>query len=604
MIISNIPNNRWNRPEEATLNLRDGQVLLGKVNKIYPNNRAEVQIGNHRFIAEIESPLAVGERYLFQVNLQRSDLVHLRVMGTSLGEMKSENIMSLLKQLNVNINDISVTFIKTLMKERVPFTPRELIEALQLLDRIGSSKNVQSMVKQMLHHKLPMNEEVLQALLSFNNRTISDAIRQTLQNLNNLPSSGPIVKLQSLLQNIVQPMTAENFSNLHEQTFRPILESIQLLYGQHLGQTADVIERLILGQSTQMEQTKEQFVQLLLKALEQQGRQPAFRESMEQIISQYKLLQPRADQLLAQFNLSQGRTSMTDTDFSRLKNVMEQELLPLLTHNDQRTVQRFLSENNSSNINMLRSLLQSFSSNPFYSLMMEILLASESNLEERTDGIQKQFLLHVQQLLQTLGNNHEAVLKQLPHQQEHMPANITNVQETIKSLLLQITQQDDRGSVEQIQQLLHFINGLQLQSKIEQNILQMHLQVPGKRLGLPKDLFVQFEGRKTKEDQLDTEFCRILFFLTLQHIDETIIDMNIQKRVITITVYNKYNDKLGNLAQSFKPTLQEGLNRLDYHLSNLRFKPLADEATEKQKPNSNQKELNKQHHQEGFDLFI
>src|SRR5699024_8654673 len=143
---------------------------------------------------------------------------------------------------------------------------------------------------------------------------------------------------------------------------------------------------------------------------------------------------------------------------------------------------------------------------------------------------------------------------------------------------------------------------LQLQTRAENNLLHAHLQLPGEKIGLPDDLFIKFEGRKTKDDKIDTEFCRILFFLNLHHIEETIIDMNIQKRVITITIYNDYDERLANQMSQYRELLNEGLEQLNYRLSNVRFKPL-EEKNNISETNQDTKQAPPTS-QEGFDLRI
>ena len=42
-----------------------------------------------------------------------------------------------------------------------------------------------------------------------------------------------------------------------------------------------------------------------------------------------------------------------------------------------------------------------------------------------------------------------------------------------------------------------------------------------------------------KEDgKIDADFARILFYLELESIEKTIIDMQVQNRVVTVTVFN------------------------------------------------------------------
>src|SRR5699024_1968337 len=111
-------------------------------------------------------------------------------------------------------------------------------------------------------------------------------------------------------------------------------------------------------------------------------------------------------------------------------------------------------------------------------------------------------------------------------------------QQTIKSLLLQMMQSNSQMN-EKLMPFIHLINGLQLQSVHEtQNMIQATIQLPGEKFILPKDLYFQFEGKKTEDGKLDPDHCRILFVLQLQHLDETIIDMFIQKRIVSLTIYN------------------------------------------------------------------
>lgn len=49
------------------VSLKNGQILIGKVNKVFPDQTAEVQIGHQKMIANLEIPLRSGEMYWFQV---------------------------------------------------------------------------------------------------------------------------------------------------------------------------------------------------------------------------------------------------------------------------------------------------------------------------------------------------------------------------------------------------------------------------------------------------------------------------------------------------------------------------------------------------------
>src|SRR5690606_27723038 len=122
-------------------------------------------------------------------------------------------------------------------------------------------------------------------------------------------------------------------------------------------------------------------------------------------------------------------------------------------------------------------------------------------------SIQGQFLMYVDQFINTIGLTDEYILKNnVSEQQSHL--------HTIKTLLLQMIQDTPSQTSEKVHSLLHFINGMQIQSLQESNqMLIATLKLPGEKFALNKDIFMQFEGRKTPEGKLDPEFCRVLFIL-------------------------------------------------------------------------------------------
>src|SRR5699024_12202729 len=86
--------------------------------------------------------------------------------------------------------------------------------------------------------------------------------------------------------------------------------------------------------------------------------------------------------------------------------------------------------------------------------------------------------------------------------------------QTVKSILIQMIQQDDSVGNERVQQLLHYINGLQLQSVQEVgSFIQANLVIPGERLALNNVLFIEFESKKTEDGKINTEFIIILFYI-------------------------------------------------------------------------------------------
>lgn len=52
--------------QKGPLVLKQGQVFYGSVKQLYPNQTAEIQIGEHRLVAKLETPLKVGDSHFFK----------------------------------------------------------------------------------------------------------------------------------------------------------------------------------------------------------------------------------------------------------------------------------------------------------------------------------------------------------------------------------------------------------------------------------------------------------------------------------------------------------------------------------------------------------
>src|SRR5690625_1477000 len=80
--------------------IKVGQIIQGKILKLYPNQKAQIQLGSQIMIAQLEAALAVGERYHFQVEAT-DDLIHLKVIGEHLKNRPQTHITALLQALGL-----------------------------------------------------------------------------------------------------------------------------------------------------------------------------------------------------------------------------------------------------------------------------------------------------------------------------------------------------------------------------------------------------------------------------------------------------------------------------------------------------------------------
>src|SRR5690625_4988946 len=122
---------------EQPLVLRNGQIVQGEILKIHPQNKAEIQIGAHRLVAEINTSLMVGKKYFFQVNEASQQIVQLKVLGDSMKKNMEQNISQLLNKLGVMENKQAVQLLRTLLADKIPFNRQQLAQAIPLLNTVN-----------------------------------------------------------------------------------------------------------------------------------------------------------------------------------------------------------------------------------------------------------------------------------------------------------------------------------------------------------------------------------------------------------------------------------------------------------------------------------
>src|SRR5690625_146547 len=91
--------------------LKPGQIIRGKILKLYPQNKAQIQLGGQTLVAQLKAPLSVGESYHFQVQ-SADQVIHLTVLGDQLKTQPNSNIQNLLQQLGMNANQSIVQFLQ------------------------------------------------------------------------------------------------------------------------------------------------------------------------------------------------------------------------------------------------------------------------------------------------------------------------------------------------------------------------------------------------------------------------------------------------------------------------------------------------------------
>lgn len=532
--------------KEPVQTLRLGQILQGKILKLYPNNKAHIQLGMMQLIAQLEASLEVGSSYHFQVQALEQ-VAKLKVIAESpTNHNRSElPIIHLLQQLGIRPTKIMQEFVKVLLQENIPFEKGQLQNAIALLETTSNKEQAQALLKEMIVNRMPINDSVFQALYTSKFGSFTDQLESLDMELRQNLAIQPNIK--SGLASQINQLTG-NTNQIPVKQIAPLLNIPELVnVFKAIGMIDQDIpfriwnNRVILNADNGLINLNQLFTVNTVKELQAS-------------LSKLELIQQHASSLLTKWgNLLQhsvtNNVSFSEDNFTNLKREVEQSILPFTSKQGE-------LRNQPQSLRVLLHQLEILSKQENYSKLDSFL----------HHFMKESFVQQTKTMVEDMGIQYEkAILK-----------DETNPSNSLKGMLLQLIQSSDGTIQEQGTKLLHVINGIQLQSYSETDkMIQANLLLPGGRIGLDSDIALNFEGKKTEGGEINPDYCRIVFFLELANLEQTVIDMNIQKRSISITILN--DQPIEGITQSLKPLLKEGLEKLDYYLSNVSVKPLTNQ---------------------------
>ena len=561
MIQANLVHSIINRPESIEgnkLSFRTGQVFQGKVLKLFPNQTAEVQVGSQKVIAQLEIPLSAGERYWFQVQ-QGEGQVHLKVLTEGRGTGNA-NLEGLLKQFSIPETKTSMALLRFFLSEQLPITKESISIANSLFQGKTMTKDDLEAIKQLITRELPLSKTTFDAVRSTIKSPSFHAVMATFKNeldsLETLPQAGTRLK----------------------ETMVPYIQTGK----EKL--SAEVLRETVRGWT----QTKDPFTsQQALKALQQLGFLPI--ENEQNILQQAakritglteeraQVQLPRMDQTAKQVSalLAAGRTEDVS---SVLKNWIGSMIKD--SHVSNQTIKQLFhllspKLDSATFDEAVASLVSKDGIDANKALNKEVTQHLQAVLSQVDREPVEEFKSLLKSGIQTLGLSHESEsLDMIKGKVSDEGARVENV----KSLLIQLLNEDIPSKVkDSAEALLNRLTGIQLMSSDTTPVQQIVMQIPLVLMNKQTDLTIQWNGRKDANGKIDPSYCRVLFYLDLEHMNETIIDMQIQNRIMKITIINDH-DNIKHLSIPFLASLKDSLQTLDYQLSNVSFQTQADRA--------------------------
>lgn len=563
---------------QAQQTLRPGQIIQGKILKIYPENKAQILLGGQTLVAQLEASLSIEGKYHFQVQ-SSEEMIHLKVLGEELKAQSGTAVANLMIQLGIKTTKHNMAFVQKIVHENIPFDSVQLRKAMQILDRFKNKEQPAQTLTEMIARKLPITDNVFQALHANNNGSLSVQMSEMLEQL----------KARSI--NTELTLRLEQMIGTPHNEKTAFIK--QIITTNHTGKQElfHVLKAMgLIDNRIDFITWKSEWKQLQPLLAQNTVSTPLSKD----IKMPFQLNHHTVFQLMENFNvhrqalLTQSQEVMytwgdrirqaiasgsvlEQGEFTDFKKQLIQRIVPFLLH-EQGQFMKLLS-NNTSQLKQVMRMLDTLSNRQTYTQLDTALASNYSDkLFMSNTSPKEQFLKQVDHVLKHTGLSYENQI-----------ANRTlEENQTIKSMLIQLMKQGDGAIQEKAGQLLHFINGMQLNSVNESgSFIHASLQIPAEKIGLNKDLELEFESRKTADGKIDPDYCRIMFYLNLEYLKQTVIDMNIQKRSVSITIFNDLPN-LKEKTRAVQPVLIQGLKALDYHLSSIHFKPLHEQIAASQ----------------------
>ncbi|WP_174733909.1 hypothetical protein [Mesobacillus harenae] len=603
------------------LSLRPGQMIQAKVTKLFQDNTAELQIGSTRLIAQLEAPMTANKLSWFQVQPGEGK-TRLKLVGAlSKGHQTVEETSArILKEFFLEPSKKNLEMVGFFLKAQLPVTKEHLVVVSNWLNEGEPSSKRLETVRLLFENGFPLSKSVLSALEAWQKNSsftgLMDSIVSGLKG-----DSKTEVELAALLRNIIatqkDQVGREALAQLMKQWLHtedprafPLLQRVGALPGSITEQ--EFFGLLIrdyassTGQAVKGDSPLASSILQVLSTISADGEQKDLGKLVNLISSHYganaKVSSNQLESIAAAIKQIQAGVN---PEKALGDNKLMQSLKLLLSLQTNQSVNdttilipEVITKFSGGDFSMaearLAELLKSAThlddgrANPsaFTRQDIELLskISAQAELNQKLNQGGTELTQHLKEIIVKLGLSHEkAVLQAFKGTSEF------EIQEdTLKPLLLKFLNEgmhQPQALREAAENLVNKLTAFQLMSQEIGPIQQFAVQIPFPLWTRTSEVTLQFSGQKTAEGKINPDYCRVLFYLELEHLGDTIIDMQIQNRIIKIGIIND-DHSIESTAQPLIGTLKGALTEMNYQLSAVTFSSAADQP--KKQPRYNQ----------------
>lgn len=555
------------KASSKTLVLREGQMMHGKVQQLFPGQLAEIQVGQHKLTASLEMPMRAGESYYFQVSATKPE-VQLKVLSGPIGQnaSKSAQIQQLVQALQLPNRPETTVLLQHLLAQKVPVQRDQIMQAIALLQQISPKDYGEAVqaIQKMVENTLPLSSQVFEAAMFGHSKKGLHTEIQGLQQLLISDRTTPKEMRQSLIQTIERlqhPLLKTMNASLISQSL--ITLTSEETTGELKFTALQLLKEIgIVPKRAAMPNISQQLQAFVSRAMNTTVslQQPFPPQQVQTLINELPFLtMTERQQLIETAHSLPSEQFSTQIISSVLKNIAHQpQQMELL-------LSKFIpSHKQLMTLPMVEMAKQHM--NPFMETLVQ---RAEAVVTSAIDGGAMKEML--QTITRFLGVQYEKGLLESEQQ-------IHRIHESLKPQLLQLSQQitSSQAIREAAEHLFVRMNGAPIASTDQAGQQQLMMHMPLEVLGKKIDATIEWNGRQKEDGKIDANHARVLFYLDLHALKEMVVDMQVQNRVITVTIFND-STALSQVGQPLIARLKENLAVIDYQLSGVLFKPFEPE---------------------------
>lgn len=535
--------------------LKEGQIFSGKTIKLLPGQMAEIAALGQKITAQLEAPLQTGERYTFQVTSLGQGIALRVLTETPPASGLPDHSAVLLEKLGLPSTKENLAFTAAAIENGKPLSSELIQMASGWLKKSGTAEGM-DVLRFMLVRNLPLTENVFHALLAARS---TDSMTEKMGSLQQLLAQNGLAHTEAA--GVVGRLLGEN---RNAAFFKGSLneKAVQLVTAlQSTNSSARAAALGVLGQSAAVHASlTAKSGEALLAAM---AESPLLNSGEATKQSSILILKQALSQLV-----SNPISEETVTAFKRAVSLS----IPL-QHSERPAIMQQLSQL-TSGLEQGKSLDSKIAASLFQLASSAAVSASDQAASRMSVLIGAEALQFEQPLSNSylretfrfLGLDYEAVLSSKEAAQD--------IPQTVKQELLKLMSETMPVPIrEAAEQLIGRLNAQHILSAESGPLQQLVMQAPLQFGEFKGDVTIKWEGKKKADGKIDADFCRILFYVDMPRLKQTVIDMQVQNRIVHLHIMADVPGLLlKKMSSPAVDSLKQALEAGGYRLSGVSFK--------------------------------